>query len=278
MEILQGIHSIPAGTSAFMGISPPNVYLAVGDVGAAFIDTGFNKQEDIKVRMDYLESIGNPEVIGIILTHRHLDHMGGATHFQKTTGAPLLSSPIEKEVIDTILERQSETPQAYNSVNHGDALNLGGITLEFVHGPGHTMGSMAVYAREQKALFTGDTILGFGTTAINPDDGNMKQYLETLENFLQYELNFILPGHGNMISNPQAKINELIQHRIQRENQIIYALEEGPKSLEDLFKGIYSELDHRLHNQARSQIKSHLVKLETEGRVTFQSKAYQIAR
>ena len=278
MEILPGIHSIPAGASAFMGISPPNVYLALGNEGAAFIDTGFNKPEDIKLRMDYLKTVGNPKVIGIILTHRHPDHMGGATRFQKTTGAPLISSPIEKKVIEAILERQNEKPQTYNSVNHGDALNLGDLTLEYVHGPGHTVGSMAIYAQEQKALFTGDTILGFGTTAINPDDGNMKQYLETLESFLRYDLNYILPGHGRMISNPQAKIKELAQHRIQRENQIIFALEEGPKSLEDLFRGIYSELDHRLHSQARSQIKSHLVKLETEGQVILQSDAYQISK
>ena len=277
MEILPGIHSIPVGASAFMGVSPPNVYLALGGDGAAFIDSGYSRPEDVKARMNYLATVGSPQVLAVIVTHRHPDHMGGAAAFHQATGAPLICSPIEKPIIDATLEKSKERTQVHQTVAHGEALDLGGLTLEYVHSPGHTLGSMAVYAREHRALFTGDTILGFGTTVVSPEDGDMGQYLQTLRLFLEYDLALICPGHGPVVRDPRAKINELIQHRLEREGQIVSALQESPKSLEQLFQGIYPELDSRLHAQAHSQVRSHLIKLEREGRVRVQEETYSLA-
>jgi glyoxylase-like metal-dependent hydrolase (beta-lactamase superfamily II) len=274
VEIVSGIHCITAGASPFPGVAPPNVYLAVGGQGAVFIDSGYRNDADIKTRLDYLETLGSPPVRGVLLTHRHRDHMGGAAHFHRATGAQLLSSLVEKPFVDASLEKSGEAVRVHRTVEEGETLALGGLTLEFVAAPGHTLGSMAIYARQRRALFTGDTVLGVGATAVKPEDGDMALYVQSLRHFLDYDISLICPGHGPMVGDPRAKINALIQHRQEREEQVLTALRQGQRTVDQIFQRIYPVLDTRLHPLARDQIRCHLIKLEREGRVRAVDAAY----
>ncbi|MBI4201043.1 MAG: MBL fold metallo-hydrolase [Chloroflexi bacterium] len=264
MEIAQGIHRITVGQGAAPGLYATNTYMVIGSQGAAFVDTGWNREEDIKARLDYIRQMGNPAMKGIAITHRHPDHMGGASAIHQATGGPIITSPVEKAPIEAALK----DAKVDKVVQDGETLSLGNMTLEFVHAPGHTLGSMAVFIREKKALFTGDNVMGTGTSVVNPGEGDIALYLQTMEKFLRYSPEVIYPGHGPVVKDTRAKLQGLINHRNEREQQVLGLLQKGPRSVEEMLKAIYDELDERVQTMARNQIRSHLAKLEKEGKVT----------
>ena len=278
MEILPGVHVITVGQSPGPGLFPPNSYVVVGTRASALIDTGWNQPEHIRARLDYLQGLNPPPVAAIIITHRHPDHMGGAAALSQATGAPIYAAPAEKPAIDQAIEKQGASVRVHHTPAHGQRLDLGGKEVEFIHSPGHTLGSLSVLLRPEGILFTGDTVLGMGTTVVNPDEGDMALYLQTLRTLLEYAPAVICPGHGPLVRNPQAKIQELIQHRLEREAQIVDALRAGPKTLDALREEVYPELEPRLHTMARNQLRTHLAKLEKEGRVALQDNHYRLLR
>ena len=263
MEIASNVYRVSVGQVAFVGVYAPNVYLVVGDDRAAFIDTAYGKDEEVDAQLKLWESQGRREIAAIVLTHRHADHIGGVLRLHDCTGGPVTCGSAEREAIEGTLDGL----QVDRVVDDGESLGLGNATLEFIHTPGHTVGSVCVYYREEGVLFTGDTILGSGTTVVSPDHGDMALYIESLRKLLRYDARIICPGHGPIVNQPQAKIQGLIEHRLERERQILDLLQEGQDTIEELFIAIYPELDRRLHDTARSQIRSHLIKLEREGKV-----------
>ena len=139
-------------------------------------------------------------------------------------------------------------------VEDGDTIAVGGVTIEVVHTPGHTLGSICLYLREERTLFTGDTVLGLGTVAIAPPpQGDMGLYVRSLERLTGYDAALLCPGHGPPVHDVARKLQELIDHRHQRERQILEALGRGHGTLKALLDDIYPELDRRLLNLARSQ-------------------------
>jgi glyoxylase-like metal-dependent hydrolase (beta-lactamase superfamily II) len=148
----------------------------------------------------------------------------------------------------------------------GETFDLGGVTLETVYAPGHTMGSLCVFHRQQRALFTGDNVLGSGSTAIHPHEGDMGLYIRSLERLTGCGAQVIYPGHGAPVRDAQAKLRELISHRLEREQQVLDCLRRGKGTVEAIFGELYPELEGRLHNMAREQIRSHLAKLVKEGK------------
>ena len=155
------------------------------------------------------------------------------------------------------------------TVGDDDMLELGGVTLEFIHTPGHTMGSLCILHRQAGVLFSGDMILGTGTTVISPEHGDMASYIESMRKLQGYDSRMIAPGHGPIINTPQDKLNELITHRLAREEQIVSLVEAGNRSVDALLDAIYAGNIHpQLMETARSQIRAHLIKLEAEGRVS----------
>lgn len=263
MEIAPGVHRVTVGQGAFVGVYAPNVYVVVGKDGAAFIDSAYGKADEVKAQLQVWESLRRPKVAAIVLTHRHGDHTGGAAKLREATDGPIVCSAAEREAIEESLAGA----RVGRVVADGETLDLGGATLEFVYTPGHTLGSMCVYYREQGALFTGDTILGSGTTVISPDHGDMGDYLRSLEKLLGYQVRAIFPGHGPAVNQPRAKIQELIAHRLEREGQVLDLFKGGRRTVDALLEAIYPELDRRLHDTARNQIRAHLIKLEREGKV-----------
>ena len=263
MEIAANVHVVTVGQGVLPGLAPPNVYLVTGTNRTAFIDTAYGHEDEVRAQLGLWEGLGKPEIAAIILTHRHPDHIGGAGRLQQATGGQIVSSPSEKESIEHAL-KQFEVGRV---VADGETLDLGGATLELIHTPGHTMGSLCVFYREGGVLFTGDTILGSGSVVISPDHGDMQLYIQSLRKLLGYDARVICPGHGSVVNQPRAKIEELIEHRLDRERQVLRLLQRGQHTTDELLEAMYPELDSRLHDSARRQIRSHLMKLESEGKV-----------
>ncbi|MEC9366968.1 MAG: MBL fold metallo-hydrolase, partial [Chloroflexota bacterium] len=188
MKITDRITKIVVGENEpdpfkYGGVYPPNVYLVRGKNRSVFIDTAHGKPEEIQAHISVWESEGNPEMAGIILTHRHSDHIGGAQALSEQITAPVISTSVEKIAIE-----KESTATVGITPQDGEQLDLGETTLEFIHTPGHTMGSLCIYLKEDKVLFTGDNILGLGTTVISPDEGDMTSYIKSLHKMLNYDI------------------------------------------------------------------------------------------
>jgi glyoxylase-like metal-dependent hydrolase (beta-lactamase superfamily II) len=271
MEIAPGIHNILTDLQHATGVT--NTYLIVGTQGAAFVDTGWDRPGEAEARIGYWEKIGRPPLKGIAVTHRHPPHWGNAPAIQKACGnPPIIASFAEKDEI----EARMQGAKVDRPVRDGETLSLGNLTLEFIDAPGHTYGSMAVFIRETRALFTGDTVMGTGSSVVNPGEGEISLYLQTLEKFLRYDPAVIYPGQGPVVKDPRTKINWLIEHRREREEQIVALLAQAPRSVDQMVATLYTGLNERLLRLAGNQVRSHLIKLEKEGKVVAEGDLYRL--
>src|SRR2546428_9891218 len=293
MEITSHLHSIPApaGSGFYTGPQAPNVFLiSDGDEGA-LIDSGFGDEKSVEARLEFLRERPKVRVRHIMLTHHHFDHSSGAHQLRQATGAAVA---LHADEVNFLRDWQSEAPQDLEAlaeqkeiaeqiqrfrrqaaeagpdirVSDGDTLRVGGLTVEVVHTPGHTLGSVCLYLREERALFTGDTALGLGTVAISPPPhGDMALYLQSLERLKGYEFAVMLPGHGQAVHDVRRKLQELMDHRLEGRGQVRKLVADGKRTPKQMLSTIYAELDKRIVPMALRQIEAHLAKLEAEGRV-----------
>ena len=290
MEITTRIHSIPAEQAFYTGPQSPNVFLVRDGDEAALIDSGFGDEKSVQARVDFLKEHAGVRVKYIVLTHHHFDHTSGASQLRDVTGAQVTLHPQEEKFLK---DWQSEAPQDIEipeeqselrdkiqrfreqaaeagpdvMMNDGDEFTVGSLTLRIVHTPGHTLGSVCVYIPQERALFTGDTALGLGTVAISPPPhGDMALYLQSLHRLQTLDCSLMLPGHGITVHDVHAKLQELIDHRHEREQQILTLMEKGKNTVKAMLSAIYPELDKRLIPAATRQIEAHLAKLEAEER------------
>lgn len=292
LEVTSHIYSIPAQPAFYTGPQAPNVFLVHDGGEGALVDSGFGDEKSVQVRLDFLKEHPDVKVRYILLTHHHFDHTSGAQQLREVTGAQIVLHEGEERFLT---DSKSEAPQDLEAgednkqiaeaiqrfrdqaaqgtpdlrVSGGEALKVGGLEVEVVHTPGHTLGSVCFYVPGEKALFTGDTALGLGTVAISPPPyGDMALYLDSLARLKGYDCALMLPGHGQNVHDVPSKLQELIDHRHEREEQILRLMADGKRTPKEMLRAIYMELDKRIVPMALRQIEAHLHKLEAEGRVS----------
>jgi hydroxyacylglutathione hydrolase len=198
------------------------------------------------------------DVARVLLTHRHRDHMGGVPDVRRLY--PRV--PVGKFVVNDPGLPVPMEPLAEGAVIRGE-----GVTLHALHTPGHASDHLCFYLEEERALFSGDLILGGSTTVIPPDDGDLGQYLASLRRLLDLDVVRIYPGHGPVLEPARPVIEGYIAHRLEREAQILAALAAGTETVAEIVARVYREVPAALHVPARLSVQSHLVKLERDGRV-----------
>lgn len=219
----------------------------VGSRPSLVIDPGPDHREHLREVSREAEPVG-----AILLTHRHPDHAPGAAALAAETGAPVLAyRPIAGE---------RRLPQ-------GTIVPGGGAILRAVHAPGHTPDHLVFFEEESGALFTGDAVLGRGTSVIDPPEGDMAAYMRSLSVMLALAPRVIYPGHGSVVWSAMEKLREYVDHRKDRERQIMTALEDTPRTAEELVPVIYADYPAELHPAAARSVLAHLRKLAREGRV-----------
>ncbi|MAY77182.1 MAG: MBL fold metallo-hydrolase [Citromicrobium sp.] len=236
-------------------------YLVGEGADRAVIDPGPDETEHLDA---ILAAAGDARISAILCTHTHRDHSPGAAPLAERTGAPVMgcaklviadNGPRLDESFDTTYEPE-------RVLSDGEAVSGEGWTLHAVHTPGHTSNHVCFALEESGALFTGDHVMGWSTSVIVPPDGDMGDYLESLDKLYSREDRVYYPAHGAPVEKPQQLVRSMLGHRRQRERQILKVLADGPRSLPEFIPIMYKGLDPRLEKAAQMSVHAHLIHLE----------------
>jgi glyoxylase-like metal-dependent hydrolase (beta-lactamase superfamily II) len=233
---------------AFTGAGT-NSYVLSADGEAAIIDPGPLLDSHLEA---IREAVADLAVVGVLVTHHHLDHAPAANPLAAEFGVPSYGFGDYGGF------------QAISAVADGDGVHVGTEMIEVLHTPGHTADSMCFAVAD--GVFTGDTIKA-GTTVVVED---MSAYLATLERLAELAPARIFPGHGDVIDAPTGVIAHYIAHRREREKQIAASLVGGPMTTSDVLADVYPDVDPALLLLARQSATAHLRKLVDDGRVLRQ--------
>jgi glyoxylase-like metal-dependent hydrolase (beta-lactamase superfamily II) len=234
-----------------------NTYL-VGRRNPILIDTGAGTDGYPALLAEYVKRRGQDRPSRVVLTHRHVDHLGGVGQVR----ALYPGVPVAK-----MIHRDAGLPEAIDDLRDGQVVQGDGVTLLPIHTPGHASDHLCYYLVEEKALFSGDVILSGSTSVIPSGDGDLADYMASLRRLQGLDVRRIYSAHGPVIEDGPGKIEEYIAHRMARERQILEALGEGLATIPDMVARIYADVDVRLHRVAAGSVESHLKKLARDGRV-----------
>lgn len=203
-------------------------------------------------------------IVGIVLTHHHPDHVGGAAFFSKELGVPLWAHELTAERVDVPIARR---------LHDGEEIVLAGArdeTWRVMHTPGHAPGHVCLFEPRTRTAIVGDMVASVGTILIAPGEGDMAIYLEQLARLAKLDAFVALPAHGDPVDAPTALFERYIEHRLMRETRIVGAMAGSPAGLSvlDLVPLVYADVSPALWPLAKLSVDAHLEKLEREGRVS----------
>ena len=223
-----------------------------------------------------IATIVGAHLIAILCTHSHPDHHPGAKRLQNLAAAngarhvaiSGVAMPHAYPQADGSLRSTDyETPSAWaftpeHPLKHGDCITVGDCTIRAIHTPGHASNHVCFLLEEDQLLFSGDHILNGVTPIINPPDGDMQAYLDSLSYLATLDFDFILPAHGYVLAPAKLAITKLIAHRLKREAKVIAAMDRlRTNDVDVLVAAVYDDVDSRLHPMARRSLLAHLIKL-----------------
>lgn len=260
MQVSQSVRAVQVPESNPMHPQFTTMYL-IGEHQVLTIDSGADEERYRWMLRGYLAAEERAEIALCAVTHFHFDHTSNIRWLCEEFGAQACMAA------DTVqrLEPKMLPPHSARPILEGGALEVGNVRLETLHTPGHSPESFCYFIEDEGVLFTGDTILGGATTSVQ----DLGAYMRSLERIRDLpNLRVICPGHGPLIHNPVETIDGYIAHRNQREAQIVEALASGEALTSwEIMERLYGDIDPRLRRAADGNVRSHLTKLEREGRL-----------
>ncbi len=248
----------------------------IGDKHLAIIDPGPDDNEHLDA---LISAIGTSTLTHILITHTHHDHSPLAARLKQITGAEtygvgphgLRKTEISPSVEALGLEGSGDmdfVPD--NVIGHGDVIEGKDFRFECVFTPGHSANHMAFALERHKALFVGDLVMGWSTSVVAPPDGNMAEYMASLQLVRARDDHVYWPTHGAPIEAPQRLVKGYITHRKMRENAILKTLNSGPYKIIDVVLKIYQGLDPKLHGAASLSVLAHMEHLHMQEKIEFE--------
>lgn len=228
-------------------------------------------------------------VTAILVTHCHNDHSPLAAWLREFTGAPTLAfgphrvdpnwvddappeEPDDADAADGAAKVEEALDLAFDPdvrVADGEVAAAGdGWTLRALHTPGHTSNHLCFWMDEQRALFSGDHIMGWSTTVIAPPDGDMRDYFASLQRVRMLDPAVLWPTHGAPVTEVRPFVDAFVQHRLEREAAVLAAVREGVALVPDIVARLYVSVDQKLHRAAGRSVLAHLIKLLADGLVS----------
>src|SRR5262245_40478445 len=234
-----------------------NTYL-VGRRDPILIDTGAGMTGYMEVFQEYLTERGWRAPSRVILTHRHVDHIGGVKDLrERFPGLPVAK----------MIHKDEGLPEGTADLRDGQVVAGDGVTLRPVHTPGHASDHLCYFLEEERALFSGDLILNGSTSVIPDEDGDLADYMASLRRVQALKPLRIYPAHGPVVEGATGKDQEHINRRVGRERQISEVLGGGTATTPEMVKVIYADVPEKLHVRGGKSVHSHLKKLVKDGRV-----------
>lgn len=254
-ELAPGVRRILAPNPSMMTGPGTNTYL-FGTSKIAVIDPG----PDIDEHIGRIVATAGDRIGWILVTHTHPDHSPGATPLAERTGAELLGIPAPDR------GPQDKTFRPDRVLSDGDVLKTQEFTLEALHTPGHASNHLCYRHVETNWLVTGDHVIDGSTVVIDPPDGNMKHYIDSLRRLKGLGCDALLPGHGDRIDGPVRVIDWIIEHRLEREAKVLAAVQSNAGlTAHDLVPRVYQDVPEHLYGLAERSLLAHLLKLEADG-------------
>ena len=248
------------GTGTYVvGSSSPGSQVAVIDPGP----------EDEDHFTALLASVRDRDVTHVLITHTHRDHASLAHVFANETGAKIYAARLTNDVsMHTEGDDENHQPFQFDvEIVDGGVLRGDTWTLETLTTPGHASNHVAFALLEENALFSGDHVMGWSTTIIAPPDGDMADYLGSLDKVIRREFHTLWPTHGAPISDVAPFLAAYREHRLEREAQVLDSLTSGADTISDIVSALYAEISPTLGQAAKLSVQAHLIKLIQDGHV-----------
>jgi glyoxylase-like metal-dependent hydrolase (beta-lactamase superfamily II) len=266
-----------AGNPSPYTYSGTQTYVVGSAVDCAIIDPGPADAAHIDA---IIAAVGARDIVSITCTHTHRDHSPAAAPLAQRTGAPIIGcaplviaddGPRADEAFDT-----SYAPDRI--LADGETIGGQGWTLQAVTTPGHTSNHICYALMESGAMFTGDHVMGWSTSVISPPDGDMADYMASMQKVHDRSDRIYYPAHGAPVEKPQQLVRGMMGHRKQRERQILKQLENGPRAIKAMVPDMYKGTDPRLYGAAGRSVLAHLLDLKNRAQVHEEGDIWSLAQ
>jgi glyoxylase-like metal-dependent hydrolase (beta-lactamase superfamily II)/8-oxo-dGTP pyrophosphatase MutT (NUDIX family) len=277
IEFRPGFICFPVRTPTKPPATHTNCYI-IGNEEIVIIDPASIYEEEqaaLAAGVDDLLNEGR-RIREIILTHLHPDHVGGVGALLEHLGGrvPVAAHRLTAEPL-------RGSVRVDRLIADGEMIELAGdplLRLRAMHTPGHARGHLCFYEERTGALVTGDNIVGLGSVLIDPPEGNMRDYLNSLERLRALpHLSVLFGAHGPAMGNPRAKIEEYIAHRLAREASILAAVRAGAGEPKEIVARVYTDVHPKAHAMAERAVLAHLEKLLADNLITERANGSYVA-
>ena len=260
IEVHPGFVLFPVRTPTLAPATHTNC-LVIGSKEVLIVDPGTpyeDEQQALDDALDALLARDGKRVRGILVTHHHADHWGGVARLKERFRAPVYAHAWTTPKVG------ADTP-----LQGGEVIELEpDWNIEVLFTPGHTPGHLALYERRSGTIVAGDLVSGLSTVVVDPPEGDMRLYVESIRRLRELPATLILPGHGPPIGGAHHRLDFYLKHRAWREEKILDALARGPATVEALVPVVYDDTPPERHGPAARSALAHLIKLRDEGRAT----------
>lgn len=258
---------IVAGNAGMMTGPGTNTYL-LGEREIAVVDPGPDEAQHLEA---ILAAAGTARIRWIIATHTHRDHSPLTAELARRTGAVVIGRAAPRD------GRQDETFAPQRQPTDSERLILGEFELTAIHTPGHASNCTCYFFERERLLITGDHVLEGVSPVILPPDGDMTDYLRSIDKLFAYDFDRIAPGHGDIMERGKQVLEALRAHRLAREDKVVRNVARlGAAALDALVPVVYDDVASDRHQWARLTLQAHLIKLVRDGRVAEQNGVFRL--
>jgi glyoxylase-like metal-dependent hydrolase (beta-lactamase superfamily II)/8-oxo-dGTP pyrophosphatase MutT (NUDIX family) len=261
IEFVSDVWMLPLRTATLPPASHTNTWMP-GGRRFAIVDPGSDEAAEVARLLEVVErrrALGH-QPAAVLLTHHHRDHVSGAVPVARALGLRVLAHSATFDRMGAALGGIER-----GTIADGERIDLGGMALEALHTPGHAGGHLVFRIVDREILIAGDLVSGLSTILIDPGDGDMDAYLDSLTRAGRLGCRTLLPGHGPPL--PGKRLDDLLEHRLNRERRILAALDRGEAPLNRIAGAAYAETPGLPPGLTESQTRSHLIRLERAGNV-----------